>query len=480
MAVATPEILAEVLADKNFSKLASLKTSLETFVELVDQHVVGWTQKRRLLDGLKDLQPKLEAVEHKLVVAKAVGKAKSKLDYDEQCLVDAYSLPDVKAKVSALNTSIQTVIDEGKFTPAEKPVLIAHLQERQNKAKAAGKEAAQEKLEKMIKGVVKVTPEEIPVVNLPQLFNLHIDYEGIIKLQSKKANILTDADKKRLATKDKVWESIQSLQKTSRMWFETSVAFDSRLENAIAVRRVNLAEELKREAEAEAERERLAFAELVEKKKRDEAEKEEQKARAVMEKIEARRKEAQGKPVKAVPKKVVKDKHKHLMNPFELFLEPTQMRELDPGPADDKPPEEDAAVAETAEPSPSASPDLSEEEARPAAAPKKKDPEPEPEVPAPKPKEEPKPKPQPKKERPVLENKWGDVPKLPEELEGVDVADREPTLAEAAKVAEMLEGPSLSEAVKAPKKDKVAPPQPKKKEKKKFAKVNNVELGFEC
>jgi len=102
-------------------------------------------------------------------------------------------------------------------------------------------------------------------------------------------------------------------------------------------------------------------------------------------------------------------------------------------------------------------------------------------VPKAEPKVEAKPKPVPKKkERPVLENKWG-APVAPEQED----EEEELTMEQAARVADILEGPSLSDAVKGPEKkkdqkDKIPPPQPKKKEKKKVMKMSASDLGFEC
>jgi len=467
----------DILLDSNFLKLASKKMEAEEFAKVVGENCGGWREKRRLVEGLKVLQEKVAAIEQKVHVAKAVGKAKGQLEYDDQKLADAYEQYNLRDKVTGLNAAIQTMIDESRLTASEIPVCLAHLQARLDKAKAGGKAQAQEKLEKMIKHVRTVGTVEVPVAHLPELFNMHKDYDGITKLQAKKAASQTDADRKRIAKKDKVWEQMKELEARSRMWFETQSEFEYRLHLAIEERTKNLAEELKREAEEEAERDRIAFEELLAKRKADAAAKEEAKAKEMADKIAAKRAEAALKPVKAVPKKKVVEKVKKPLNPFELFKDPHEEQERLRA--------EEALRAEQEEEweDTEASPEPPEPEKK-AAAPKAAEQVPEVKAePKVEPKVEAKPKPVPKKkERPVLENKWGAPAAPAPEQEGEEA---ELTMAEAARVADILDGPSLSDAIKGPEKkadqkEKIPPPQPKKKEKKKVMKMSASDLGFEC
>lgn len=309
---------------------------------------------------------------------------------------------------------------------------------------------------------------------MPELFNLRKDYDGITKLQTKKAASQTDADRKRIATKDTVYKKMKEVEAQSRMWFETESEYDYRLHSACEERAKHLADELKREAEEEAERDRIAFEEELAKRKAEADAKEEAKAKALADKIAAKRAEAALKPVKAVPKKKVVEKVKKQLNPFELFLDPheeqVKLREQE---ALAEP--EALAAEQTEYEDTQASPEPSEPEEEKVAPPKATAPK------APEPKIEAKPKPVPKKkERPVLENKWG-TPAAPEQED----EEVELTMEEAARVADILDGPSLSDTLKGPdkkkdQKDKIPPPQPKKKEKKKVIKMAASDLGFEC
>mmetsp|Transcript_72264 Transcript_72264/g.164050 ORF Transcript_72264/g.164050 Transcript_72264/m.164050 type:complete len:158 (-) Transcript_72264:155-628(-) len=99
-------------------------------------------------------------------------------------------------------------------------------------------------------------------------------------------------------------------------------------------------------------------------------------------------------------------------------------------------------------------------------------------APAPKPKPTPapaaveKPKPKPKPAKVVIESKWDAPTPVPAPAaEGEEDASENPSLLASS-------GPSLADAAKPAK--KVPAPQPKKKEKKKFTKLSNNDLGFDC
>ncbi|CAJ1425708.1 unnamed protein product [Effrenium voratum] len=109
----------EIFHDRNFQAVAAQDMKLKDFTKTVDLHVPGYTEKKRLLDGLKDFAGKVEAAENKLYMVKAVGKVKGKMESEEHELINKYHSPDLKEKVQTLSASVQELIDQGRLTVEE-------------------------------------------------------------------------------------------------------------------------------------------------------------------------------------------------------------------------------------------------------------------------------------------------------------------------------------------------------------------------
>eukprot|EP00443_Scrippsiella_acuminata_P077472 CAMPEP_0115452728 /NCGR_PEP_ID=MMETSP0271-20121206/42745_1 /TAXON_ID=71861 /ORGANISM="Scrippsiella trochoidea, Strain CCMP3099" /LENGTH=398 /DNA_ID=CAMNT_0002879067 /DNA_START=94 /DNA_END=1287 /DNA_ORIENTATION=- len=324
MAAAAASICDEMLLDTNFRTLVSSKTKLEDFNALLEEHVAGWTQKKRLQDGLKDLSAKVDAAENKLSVIKAVGKAK-KLEPEEQALVDNYSASNLKEKVKALNDAISAMLEAGKVTAEEKPQVLQNLNERKTAAKAADKAKLLEKLEKQITAVSKAQPVDPPVANLKELDALSRKLQEIEAIERRPAKSLTAADRERLETKPQVLEDRNALEARSRMWFESEFEFKPRLDKALTVLALNEAELRKKEEQEAWERKLREEEEEIERKRQEAAAKHEEQERKMMEKLEAKRLEAAAKPQKAAPAPKAKEKKKaKRMNPLTLFQATSQ------------------------------------------------------------------------------------------------------------------------------------------------------------
>merc|ERR1712032_1785464 len=205
---------------------------------------------------------------------------------------------------------------------------------------------------------------------------------------------------------------------------------------------------------------RLEDEHWLEQKRLEAIAKSEQQGKDLISKLEAKRLEDMAKPQKPVPKKQAKAKPKtKRMNPHELFLDPRDMRELDGA--------EDAGTGEDLQQKSLEHSTIHTEQPTLVA------PNPLPSSPSLAPSQVPKRADKPAKVSAPMVSKW--EVHLPEEP-----SDKAPTMAEEAQVAPELVGPSLLEAVhKAPAVKKTPPPQPKKKEKKQFKKLNHADLGFE-
>lgn len=498
--MAAASISDEMLLEANFRTLGSAKTKPEAFTTFIDEHVTGYTQKKRVVDGLKDLNLKVDSAENKFSVMRAVGKAK-KLEPEEQVYIDNYNATNLKEKVKILNDQISAMLEAGKVTEHEKPLVLHSLNERLTAAKAGNKEKLIEKLEKQIRAVSKATPIDLPVANIKELDALTRKITEIEAVEKKPAKSHTAADKERLETKQQFLEDLKVLEAKSRMWFESEFEFKPRLSKALTVLALNEAEQRKKE-EAEAwERKLKEEQDELERKKKEAQLKHEEAERKMNEKLEARRLEAAAKPVKEIPKAKPKAKKQaKRMNPLDIFNAESQaekrMHEPDEPeePVDD---DDEASELPSSAATPQVSPQLkanatpqvspmlkasaapagypssSKLAAAPAAASAVASSAPAAAAAAPA--KEPE-KPKPKKEKVVLENKWGDVPAA------LPAAAVEEDGGEGGEEEDDTALPSLAAAAKASKETvkKTPPPQPKKKGTKKFSKISAVELGFDA
>lgn len=301
-------VLDEICEDPNFRKLAEDKTSAEEFSELIDFHVYGYSQKKRLCDGLKAFVTKVEEAENKLIVMQNVGKFKGEANPDVIILTSGFSSHEVKAKWSSANAQLTPMIEAGSITSFEKRHVIDNLRARLDKAKEAGKAKLEEKLDSMLSAVVKAGTFNLPVSNLEQFHLLEKEIHSIEKLAKLNTKTLSK-ELQRLVEKKEVLEGeFEALIDTSRMWFETVVEFKARLHEALADFVARQQERI-RQMEAEAlEKQIREDNEAIERKRLEAKKKEDEKNRLLDEQLKERREAAAAAPVKEVPKAAPKDK----------------------------------------------------------------------------------------------------------------------------------------------------------------------------
>jgi len=301
----------DIHLDPNFEKLASSKTSTATFMKLVSEHLPGHTQKKRLWEALKELLTKVDAAEQKLYMVKNVGRKAGAMESEEHILIDKYSSNDIKDKRKALNAEINAMIEEGRITDVEKPLLQQQLAEKRSNAKEENKANIVEKAEQQLVCLGKAETISHPVAQLESFFPLEQELTAILRLEKLPEKKLSDEDRASVAKKGEIQETLKDMGKKHRMWFETDAEFHRRLEKALYELAKQKEEQKKREAEEAAERKRLAEEEAMEKKRQAIREAEERKAKELEEKLEAKRQEAALKPKKEVapcPKKKEKAK----------------------------------------------------------------------------------------------------------------------------------------------------------------------------
>ncbi|CAK9075713.1 unnamed protein product [Durusdinium trenchii] len=444
------DIDKEIFHDRHFEALAALEMKPKDFTQQVELHLPGYTEKKRLLDGLKDFLTKVTAVEEKLYMVKAVGKVKGKMEDEEHMLINKYNSLDLQEKIASLKANCQEMIDQGRITIEERPGLQEQFAQKRQEAKKAEKPKLVEKYEEMLACVGKSEGISHPVANLEEFYPLHQELKSIERLERAPEKNLSDYDRGRIKKKPGLQDEHRRLERKSLMWFETSEDFQRRLQKALIELEKHKAEQAKKEAEEAEERRRRQEEEALEKKRQAHREAEERKAQELEARLESKRQEAALKPQKAQPQAKKKEKvHRTKLDPHDFFQPP---------PREEEEAVEGVAEAAEAEEEAPSTPPTNSTDAVPTT--------PETKPPAPKPAA--KPKVAPKAKAPLPPSKWGKVEGAAEESPDEAVG---PSLQEAAAVA-------ATEAPAAAKPQGVPPP--KKKEKKKFTKMAVSDLGFDA
>eukprot|EP00930_Biecheleria_cincta_P057750 TRINITY_DN43630_c0_g1_i1.p1 TRINITY_DN43630_c0_g1~~TRINITY_DN43630_c0_g1_i1.p1 ORF type:complete len:646 (+),score=233.05 TRINITY_DN43630_c0_g1_i1:97-2034(+) len=300
----------ELLSDANFDQLAASQTTSEQFLGLVNEHLPGYTQKRRLLDGLKELLTKVEAAENKLYMVKNVGKKAGALESEDEKLINRYGTLDIKEKRKSLLADLNSMIEAGRLTVEEKPVLQEQLAAKRAAAKEDNKPSLVEKTELQLVSLGRAEGITHPVPNLEDFFSLEQELQHIQILEKKAGKKLTNEEQETVKNKGNIQESIRELAKKHRMWFETDHEIHRRLEKAFIELARLKAEQKKREAEEAEERKRRAEEEAMEQKRQALKEAEDKKAQELEAKLQAKRAEAALKPAKEIPQPKKKEKVK--------------------------------------------------------------------------------------------------------------------------------------------------------------------------
>lgn len=197
---------------------------------MLEEHVCGYTQRKRLLDAVKERQQKFVDIETQVIIRASV-KGKSTMDRADQLVYDNHTLEDLKEKVQMVTIAVQTAIDEGRVTQEEKPLLLESLNNRLSAAE--GKPKLQEKLKNMISSVTDAAPYTVPVADVLEIKTLKNKIKGVKELEDKPKDSLTDYERKKIEEKPEVKEAIRKLEENSRMWFETAEEFKIRLDKAL-------------------------------------------------------------------------------------------------------------------------------------------------------------------------------------------------------------------------------------------------------
>jgi hypothetical protein len=281
-------VIKEIHEDSNFCRIVDDKVPIDEFTRLVEEHVQGYTQKKRLSEGLKTFITKVEAAENRLVVARNVGKFKAP-DPEDKALTDLCESGVLKEKSKVLTDQMNSQCEEGRVADSEKPQVLESLRTRLAKAKETGKAKLEEKLDRMISAVAKALYFIPPISNVARFHELTNEIKAIEKLEKLPAKHVTAALRERISGKQALQDEFDALYQQSAMWFETEVEFKPRFDKGMEAYAVQEADRIRREEEEAFELQRRAEDEALERKRLEAQRKEEEKQKAMEAQLEARR-----------------------------------------------------------------------------------------------------------------------------------------------------------------------------------------------
>mmetsp|Transcript_16276 Transcript_16276/g.35621 ORF Transcript_16276/g.35621 Transcript_16276/m.35621 type:complete len:391 (-) Transcript_16276:183-1355(-) len=213
---------------------------LADFRRMVESHVCGYSQKKRLLDALRDRLNQLQAAEQKLIT-------RGQLSDVEQRYYDTLNADALKEKATLVTVDMQALIEGGLLTSAEKEQVQEQLKEKlaalevelkkvqaESKAKMEQKLLEQrEKLQGMRAAVSDAPAHSHPLRHATEIRRLRGKLLSLQKLEKPSGGHYTVEELKKLGEKPELEEAISVLEERSRMWFETDEEFDVRLQKCL-------------------------------------------------------------------------------------------------------------------------------------------------------------------------------------------------------------------------------------------------------
>eukprot|EP00927_Polykrikos_kofoidii_P061169 TRINITY_DN56038_c0_g1_i1.p1 TRINITY_DN56038_c0_g1~~TRINITY_DN56038_c0_g1_i1.p1 ORF type:complete len:416 (+),score=83.17 TRINITY_DN56038_c0_g1_i1:100-1347(+) len=229
---------ADAVSDKPLGPDTILfRSSEREFSRLVDEHVITYTQKKALLELLKERISRLEAIEGKM--ARLVALAEG-----EQEMFDDVGADELRQKVKLVSAELQQMVKDGKLTSSEKASFVEQMEEKISavdgelaKAEADAKPKKVQALtqQRQLLQEARTAAKDSPTVNLPQLRHstelkkLYAKMAVLARIEKASKGNYTMDELKRLGERSEIEEAISVLQERSRGWFEDDATFDERV-----------------------------------------------------------------------------------------------------------------------------------------------------------------------------------------------------------------------------------------------------------
>lgn len=211
------------------------------FRRMVNDRVVTYTTRRRLLDQLKARSSKMEECEQKLI-------ARQEMNDEEQDIYN-YST-EIAEKVKHLAGELQSMVDAGRLTRVEQQAVVEQLGAKlktldaelakaaaDGKAKAVAKmEEAKEKLKSTLEAATSASPLPEPAVRYAnELRTLKAKLAGIARLEKECNGKFTIDQLKVIGEKTEMQEAFDEYKSRCRIWLETDEELAARLEQCLRV-----------------------------------------------------------------------------------------------------------------------------------------------------------------------------------------------------------------------------------------------------
>eukprot|EP00947_MAST-08B_sp_MAST-8B-sp1_P000474 g474.t1 len=211
---------------------------MSTFEKMFAAKCASWTQRKRLLEALKDLGRQLRTCDEKLI-------AMEKLTEEEERLYDATTTDELSEKVVALQADIKSMVAQGKLTKQERDSLIDQVKAKLGDAAGGGdgdgdgdgdggaaaaggddKETAA--LRKRLAKLSMISPITHPLKQERELLKLFSDLLPLEKLENT-SRLLDAAEMRQLGRKGDIEDEIDAIACACRGWFETDDEIDARV-----------------------------------------------------------------------------------------------------------------------------------------------------------------------------------------------------------------------------------------------------------
>ena len=198
-----PEYLCTVCSVAVFQGLARAKTP-------------SWSQKRRMLDALREMDTKFGALEEKLV-------AMEPMTADEQRLYESSSTDNLREKAEWLQGDMKAMVDAGQLTEPEQAQLLAQATERRAEVSAnleAATAAGQEKKQAKLRGALEGLDERIAKLKAVTPVKHKLKHQSQIK-KLRKELVAVDAsmDPGRPMKMEKIQAQLDELEADAAEWF---------------------------------------------------------------------------------------------------------------------------------------------------------------------------------------------------------------------------------------------------------------------
>lgn len=214
---------------------------LKTFSRLVGEHVLMYSQKKKLLALLKERVTRLEAIEQKLTT-------RGQLDAEDQKVYDGPGVDEIKEKSKAISDAIQGMVDNSQLTSVEKEQLLEELTAKLEKIDSDLAQAEAEKKAKKVTALTQAKEQLVKTVaavkagssaGLPplkheaELKKLHSKLARIAKIEKESKGNYSVEELNIISDRPELMEAIAILEHRSRGWFEDDEIFDERLSACI-------------------------------------------------------------------------------------------------------------------------------------------------------------------------------------------------------------------------------------------------------